>query len=614
MKKSAFKIPKHPAWQIDPASRQGVLGVEGDFKLIPAKTSDVQKVLNAYQHHPIEHYDIASIEWVHNPDLDDLFKVNMRMLNKQAGNKKFEPTWAGKSQSSELAFRQSIAKTHEQLSAPYTDLSCPNVQLLPLWHGTSDTTAQFIFKSGYGIFTSNDPAFVTDPGFFGKGIYSAHEAEYCFRAYASQYNSGGKNGAVLILNWVSSFQIYPVIYKDMPFLYGRAGGQEQCDTHFVPIRSKDHPNTINYNACAPGERAQYTEVVVFHNSQCLPRYRVKLQKRSIAALLTLPSLDAHQAGLKMWELRQYKHVEAAFEEAAGLGCPLSFVRLHWLSSGASEIIEKNTEAAQKWAEHCRRVYPELAHYAAPFGGNDKEAQFLVGWCYAEGLGVGANKIKAAKYYWMASEQNHQDASYQLAECCNKGEGVKKNIDLALFYYQKAAALGHTHANYKLAQMYSMGFGIEPNLELAEKYKAAAMVGHHPALTPRPISPPLGRQYYEEGLVFQRVKSAETDKEAAKLYQKAAELGHTRARSALGFFFLAGRGGCAPDLEKAHRFFKQSAEEGDPHAMVNLANQLRKGYGVPKDEVAAQHWKDKAQESMREKEKEEKQGNSSAPKP
>jgi TPR repeat protein len=608
MKKSPFKVPLQPAWQVAQPLKPELLEPEENFTLIAAETMDVQKVLLAYQHHPIEHYDIASVEIVYNPSLEGLFRHHMSILNTRANNAKYKPTWANGCEGNELAFRQSIVDYYKSLAAPYVDPASPHVQLLPLWHGTNDTVAKYIFTGGYGIFNSNDPKFVTDEGFFGKGIYSAHEAEYSFRAYAAKHGPE----AVLLLNWVSFFEAYPVIYKDMAHLRGVIGGQAQCDAHFAPVRSDYHPNTDVYDACQPGETSQYTEVVVFNEAQCLPRYRVKLQKRTIAPVIAL-AIQWHTVGLEVWGRYDYDQVASAFEYAASQGCPLSFVRLHWLSSGGSEIISAALGTAPKWAEHCARVFEELRHYAVPFGQNNAEAQFLVGWCYAHGLGVAVDKIEAAKYYWMAAEQCHRDAAYQFAECCNSGEGVEKNMDLAIAYYKKAASWGDAHANYKLAQLYTLGFGIAPDPDLAAQYKKAAAERNHPLLKskdsesssssqgsnnqagpsiPRPLSPPLGRQYYDEGQEYEKAKHYE---EAAQAYQKGANVGHTRARSSLGFFFLAGRGGCARDPGKAYELLKQSAEEGHPRAMLNLANQLRKGYGVPKDEAAAQRWEERAKE-------------------
>jgi TPR repeat protein len=610
MKKSSFKVPLQPAWQVALPLTPERLEPEENFALIPAEVADVQKVLLAYQHHPVDQYDIASVEIIYNPNLEGLFKCNMSMLNTRVSNAKYNPTWANACQGNELVFRQSIVADYKRLAAPYTDMSVPHVKLLPLWHGTRDNIAQYIFNGGYGIFTANDPRFVTDEGFFGKGIYSAYEAEYSFRAYAAKHGSE----AVLLFNWVSFFEAYPVIYKDMAQLRGVIGGQSQCDAHFVPVRSDQHPNTDVYDACEWGEQSQYTEVVVFNEAQCLPRYRVKLQRRAIAAPFILPALQWHQVALDAWARGDYEQARPAFEQAAGQACALSFVRLHWLSTGGSEIISGALDIAPRWAEHCARVFPELKRYAAPFERNDAEAQFLVAWCYAQGLGVSKDIAEAAKYYWMAAEQNHADAAYQLAECCNSGEGVDKSMELAIAYYQKAAAGGHVHANYKLGQLYALGFGIAPNPELAAHYRKAAEERHHPLLKskdpscssssegsnnpvagpsiPRPLSPPLGRQYYDEGHEYEKAKAYE---EAAQAYQKGANVGHTRARSSLAFFFLAGRGGCARNPEKAYALLAQSAEEGHPRAMRNLANQLRKGYGVPKDEAAAQRWEDRAKD-------------------
>jgi hypothetical protein len=106
---------------------------------------------------------------------------------------------------------------------------------------------------------------VTDDGFFGKGIYSAYKAEYTFRCYAQQHG----NQAVLILNWVFFYQIYPVIDGDMPKIRGKIGGYAQCDAHFARVRSDDHPDMVNYYPCRPEQAHQYTEIVVFNEAQCL---------------------------------------------------------------------------------------------------------------------------------------------------------------------------------------------------------------------------------------------------------------------------------------------------------------------------------------------------------
>ena len=67
---------------------------------------------------------------------------------------------------------------YEALAQPYGDPDFPAVKLLPLWHGTDPAIVDSICRVGYANLAT------TDGGFFGKGLYSAHEAEYAQRVYS----------------------------------------------------------------------------------------------------------------------------------------------------------------------------------------------------------------------------------------------------------------------------------------------------------------------------------------------------------------------------------------------------------------------------------------------
>lgn len=58
-------------------------------------------------------------------------------------------------------------------------------------------------------------------------------------------------------------------------------------------------------------------------------------------------------------------------------------------------------------------------------------------------------------------------------------------------------------------------------------------------------------------------------EAAKWYQKAAELGHLTAMYNLGVFYVHGWGGLTPDTEKARQLFQEAARKGQPDAQAAL---------------------------------------------
>ena len=64
------------------------------------------------------------------------------------------------------------------MTAAYQDKDCPNVKLLPVWHGTKPEILPSLFKTGFASLA------LVDAGYFGKGIYGAYEAEYSHRVYS----------------------------------------------------------------------------------------------------------------------------------------------------------------------------------------------------------------------------------------------------------------------------------------------------------------------------------------------------------------------------------------------------------------------------------------------
>lgn len=586
MKKAKFTLPEKPHWQSD---SQPITPLVDDsaFRLLPPGSHDIQTVIQAYQHHAIAGVDIASIETIATTHLEQRFESHATTLSNREGNPKFQPTWANEDHGQRLVFRQQLVKESHDLAMPYANPNYPHVHFLPLWHGTNEMVANHIFKGGYGIFTANTPGIVTDDGFFGKGVYSAHEAEYTFRCYAQQHG----DDAVLLLNWVSFYHVYPVIDGDMPKIRGKIGGYAQCDIHYIPIRSNHHPHTDVYYPCKPGDVPQYTELVVFNEAQCLPRYKVKVKKRSIQAPLVIPQEDCHQQGLEQLKAYDYETANAYFEKASQHNNPLSQVRQHWLLSGGSELFPRQSdEMIEAIKQAITQSMPTIQALASPLTHHNSEAQFALAWCYAHGLGIEKNIEEAIKNYTLAALQQHTEAQYQLARCYSIGNHEQRDIKKALFYYEHAAKQGHAAANYVLSQVYTLGlWGLENDEDLAKDYREKAYQGRYPAVM-QSKDIPTSDEYYAWG---EQQEKSQAHEKAAKAYQIATAQGHTAARTNLGFFFLAGQGGCEKDRRKAHDLWKQSAQEGHPRAMRNLANQLKKGVGVPKDIIAAQHWESEA---------------------
>ena len=79
-----------------------------------------------------------------------------------------------------------------------------------------------------------------------------------------------------------------------------------------------------------------------------------------------------------------------------------------------------------------------------------------------------------------------------------------------------------------------------------------------------------------------------EREAARLFRKAAAQGNPVAQSNLGAFYQNGKGVPKDELEAA-RLFRCAAEQGNSSGQSNLGLCCEYGKGVPKDEQEAVRW-------------------------
>ncbi len=261
------------SWYFDPQTKTKKIAEDKVYELVEATDKDKHKVIEFYQHHSVSGYDVASIQVIYNPDMNREFSLYMKKLQQRDKNPAFVAKWRNGQENRKdtlepqenTDWRGEVHQQFQMMAKPYQDSDYPSVSLLPMWHGTKTAIVDSIFRSGYASLAT------TDNGFFGKGIYGAHEAEYSSRVYA-------KEGGALILNWTACFSAYPVIDGDMKKLEGK-DSYSNYDAHFVPVapRNPDNPNEDTYYPTKPNEPHQYTELVVFQSAACLPRYLVQLQ-------------------------------------------------------------------------------------------------------------------------------------------------------------------------------------------------------------------------------------------------------------------------------------------------------------------------------------------------
>ncbi len=147
-----------------------------------------------------------------------------------------------------------------------------------------------------------------------------------------------------------------------------------------------------------------------------------------------------------------------------------------------------------------------------------------------------------------AEQGHAEAQYLFGYMYYKGRGVGQDGEEAVKWFRKSAEQGDVKAQYLLGYMYYKGQGVGQDGEEAEKWLLkAAEQGHAKA------------QFYL-GEMYYKVKTMEQDDdEAVKWVRKAAEQGLDRAQYLLGEMYYKGKG-VSKDSEEAVKWVREAAEQ------------------------------------------------------
>lgn len=262
--------PQPPVWLYEDQTK--VIPSCG-YVLTAAGQADWEKVLGYYRHHAVPGYDVGRVDVIYHPSMNRAFAAKIELLQQRKGNPRYAPDWRHQGNA---AWRGQLQQHLTTLAEPYVDDNTPNVNVLPLWHGTQRQRLGSLLSAGFTPFGT------TDDGYFGRGIYLTHEAQY-----ANMYANYSSNGSVvpdpiLILNWVASYSSFPIMRGDFDENQRKLTiriPSGKYDAHLIPVVSYDpsNPACMDYRPTAVGEAHRYTEVVVFDNGQVLPRYVVQLQ-------------------------------------------------------------------------------------------------------------------------------------------------------------------------------------------------------------------------------------------------------------------------------------------------------------------------------------------------
>jgi TPR repeat protein len=76
---------------------------------------------------------------------------------------------------------------------------------------------------------------------------------------------------------------------------------------------------------------------------------------------------------------------------------------------------------------------------------DAQAQYNLGWFYANGYGVQVNPTKAVDWWQRAGDQGHIEAQFALGMMYASGDGMEPDLSRAIPWLLKAARQGHEDA-------------------------------------------------------------------------------------------------------------------------------------------------------------------------
>jgi TPR repeat protein len=135
--------------------------------------------------------------------------------------------------------------------------------------------------------------------------------------------------------------------------------------------------------------------------------------------------------------------------------------------GALANVEHNDAEAVRW-------------FRAAAVAGERNAQFNLGKCYAEGRGIAKDEAQAACWYRFAADNGHIIAQNSLGNCYLHGWGVAEDHVQAAKWFLSSAVGGWAEAQINLGLCYSFGRGVPIDAYVAARwFRAAAVQGHAP---------------------------------------------------------------------------------------------------------------------------------------
>ncbi|KAI9190017.1 hypothetical protein H9P43_001450 [Blastocladiella emersonii ATCC 22665] len=282
----------------------------------------------------------------------------------------------------------------------------------------------------------------------------------------------------------------------------------------------------------------------------------------------------HEFGLGTEQ--SFRACEPYYMGAAQAGSALAMARLSFLRRYGRPYVHMNRAESEQWQARVR----QLAEPNEPvLECNDPSVFDPHPRRRADGA-----PDPLAWLWWAAAIMGDASAQYSLGTCFHDGVGVEKSPEEAVHWYAQSAAQGSPRGEGIMGYCYGEGFGIAKDAELAyQYYERAAHKGETVAM-------------YNLGYCREEAIGVEKDlREAYYWYKRAAECGNALAANSLGYFYEEGLGMDDKNVDEAVRWYRFAAEQGNPWAEHNLAYMYSTGTGVDQDHKQALYWYRRAAE-------------------
>ena len=235
---------------------------------------------------------------------------------------------------------------------------------------------------------------------------------------------------------------------------------------------------------------------------------------------------------------------------------------------AADKTETNTKSAQinkiieaeEYFEKANSLmrdekYPEALKWfrkAAELG--HPKAQYNLGVCYANGIGVQKDMKEAVRWFRKAAEQGIAEAQFSVGCYFLYEDGVVKNPEEAVRWFRKASEQGDVAAQYYLGACYTDGIGVQKDMAEAVKWLR------------KPAEQGVTDAQYFLGICYTYGLGVQKDiAEAVKWFRKAAEHGIVWYNLRINFFLQSDLEKCALQAKKGNAEFEKICSVPHPNS-------------------------------------------------